>query len=574
MSESRYAIGLDFGTLTARGVLVDIANGKEVAVSICGYQDAVIDQMLPEDNHPLPADFALQNPQDYEYALESILKDVWRKGGIRAEQVVGIGVDFTACAMLPLDRNLKPLCYNPRFRKNPHSWVKIWKHKAARRDAHTFNRVAQERNESFLRNYGNFADAQMFFPKILETLNQAPNVYRATYRFVEAGDWVVYLLTGVLRKSIAMASYKAFWEKGVGYPSEDYFAAVHKELRDVISKKVGLDAPLEMGAAGHLSKRMATITGLTEQTMVAVCGIDAHCSFLGGGITTGSTLMMSIGTCICHMLASPLYVQNTMTLGVVRDGILPGYYGYETAQPAVGDMFDWYIGIAASCENLAEAQKHNKDVYSILNERIARIRPGASGLMAMDWWNGNSSFLRKEDLSGALLGMTLSTTADEIYRALIEATAFGIRKMIDGFAESCIPVEKVCACGAIAFNSPQIMQIYADVIGKPIYIARSKQTAALGAAMNAAVAAGKQNGGYSTIYEAIQNMSMPPVVRYWPDTRHADVYEHLYEVYNQLHDAFGNSRENPMEKLHHIRHMARVEQLKQNRKEHSHVHDI
>lgn len=554
----RYVIGLDFGALTARGLLVDVSNGDEIAVSICGYQDAVIEQALPENNVPLPAGFALQNPQDFEYALESILKDIWREAGIQSEQIIGIGVDFTASSMLPLDRKKVPLCYNPRFKKNPHSWVKNWKHHSAHNYAGILRKTALELNESFIHNYGDSISSQGMFPKILETFYEAPEVYRAAYRFVEAGDWIVYLLTGNLCKSNNLAGYKAFWEDDAGYPSNAFFKRIDPQLEDIIDKKIGRNIFRNMSPAGNLCEHMAEITGLSRNTRVAVCNIDAHSSFMGGGITDGSTLMVSAGMCNCMMLVSQQKVQNRMFTGVIKDGILPGYYGYESCQPTVGEMFDWLIGTALTRTYMEEASKHNVDIYSVLNEKIAKMRPGESGLLVLDWWNGNGSYLRNLNLSGTIVGLTLGSTIEDIYRAMVEGTGLGCRKIVEGFEINGISISRICACGAIAFNSPQIMQIYADITGKPISIAQSKQTAALGSAMCGAVAAGVENGGYATIFDAIQNMSKPPQIVYRPNLEYREIYQRMYDEYNRVTGFFENEGKDVMQTLKNIREDAKA----------------
>ncbi len=552
-SNKRYVIGMDFGTLTARGVLVDVSDGTEIAVSIQGYQDAVIDTMLPESGQPLPPEFALQNPQDYEDALEGILKDLWRKAGIDPRQIIGIGIDFTSCTMLPLDRDLVPLCYDPKYRENPHSWPKLWKHHAAQKEADTINRLAHERDESFIKRYGNASSCEWMFAKILEILNKSPEIYDATYRFVEAADWVVYLLTGNLKKSIVTAGFKAFWDKKSGYPSSDFFAALHPAMEHVIEEKIGTEVCDFSSPAGHLTERMAAATGLSTSTMVSVGNIDAHISFPAAGASKNSTMLMIMGTSLCHIMVSSQEILIDGISGVTRDGVLPGFYGYEAGQAAVGDIYNWFVSNAVPDEYLEEVKLRNIDIYSLMNEKMARLVPGASGLLALDWWNGNRSLLVNSDLSGMLLGLTLSTTAEDIYRALVEATAFGSRMIIEAFEQNGVPVSQIFACGGLAFKAPQIMQIFADIIGKPIKISDIKQTSALGAAMYGAVAAGKGNGGYDTIFEAARHMTKPPHVVYEPNKEYRETYDRLYEEYRKLHDYFGKGENPVMQNLRQIK---------------------
>ena len=436
--DKHYVIGVDFGTLTARGVLIDAASGEEVAVSIQGYQDAVIDSALPGSNSPLPPEYALQNPQDYEDALEGLLKDLRQKAVADPRQIIGIGIDFTSCTMLPLDRDFVPLCYNPLYRKSPHSWPKLWKHHAAQPQADRINQVARERNEAFIKRYGNASSCEWMFAKILETLEKAPEVYAATYRFVEAADWIVYLLTGTLRKSSVNAGFKAFWSKDEGYPSEDFFEALHPAMKNVIKEKIGLEVYDTSLPAGHLCPRMAKATGLTTDTMVAVGNIDAHISFPATGATQDSTMLMIMGTSLCHILISSRETHIAGISGIAQDGVLPGFFGYEAGQAAVGDIYDWFVSNAVPSEYLAEVQKRNINIYDLMNEKMARLTPGASGVLALDWWNGNRSLLVDSGLSGLLLGVTLSTTAEDIYRALVEATALGSRMICLLYTSRCV----------------------------------------------------------------------------------------------------------------------------------------
>lgn len=551
--EKRYTIGIDFGTLSARGVLVDVATGAEAAVAVQGYQDAIIDTQLPEDGVLLPPDYALQNPRDYEEALESILSSLWRKADIRPEQVIGIGIDFTSCTMLPLDGNMIPLCYNPTYRKNPHSWVKLWKHHAAQAEADHITQVARRRGEKFLAHYGNTCSCEWMFPKILETLNHAPEIYHATHRFVEAGDWIVYLLTGNLRKSCVGAGFKAFWDAESGYPSREFFAAVHPELENVIEEKIGEAVWPFDSAAGHLTEQMAAATGLSTHTMVSVSNIDAHVSFPATGATQDGTMLMIMGTSLCHITVSSRKVFIPGISGVVQNGVLPGLYGYEAGQAAVGDIYDWFMCNAVPEKYLDYVQKNNINIFSLMNEKVAAIKPGSTGLLALDWWNGNRSLLVNSSLSGLLLGATLSTSAEDIYRALIEATAFGSRMIIEEFESNGVPISQVYACGGLAFKAAPVMQIFADVIGKSISVSHTKQTCALGAAIYGAVAAGKENGGYESIVEAAGHMTKPPQIVYHPNPANADVYGKLYAEYKKLHDYFGKGQNPVMQNLRKIK---------------------
>lgn len=551
--EKRYTIGMDFGTLTARGVLVDVATGQEISVSIQGYQDAVIDHIIPGTNITLPPEYALQNPQDYQDALEGILKDLLQKSGVPPCQIIGIGIDFTSCTMLPLDEELRPLCFDPRYRNDRHSWPKLWKHHAAQGEADAINELAQKRGEPFLHKYGDCSSCEWLFAKVLQVLRESPAVYDATYRFAEAGDWVVSLLTGELKKSSATAGFKGFWQKGTGYPPAEFFAALHPKLKNVVEEKIGTQVYPTDSCAGTLCPRMAEITGLSTETRVAIGNIDAHISFPAVGATEDCTMLMIMGTSLCHIMVSSKELSIKGISGVVKDGVLPGFYGYEAGQAAVGDIYDWFVSNAVPSAYLEEVQARNVNIYDLMNQKMASVPPGASGLLALDWWNGDRSILVDSELSGLILGLTLSTKAEEIYRSIIEATAFGSKMIIDEFERNGIPVKKVYACGGLAYKAPQIMQVFADVIGKSIVISNVKQTSALGAAMYGAVAAGSSRGGYDSIYAAVKGMTEGPHTTYEPDSRYQEVYRALYQEYVALHDYFGRGGHQVMKRLRQLK---------------------
>ncbi len=551
--KKHYAIGVDFGTLTARGVLVDVSNGEEKAVSIFGYQDAVIDRTLPEYNTALPPEYALQNPEDYEAALEGILKDLWRKAEVDPSCIVGIGIDFTSCTVIPLDSGMTPLCMNPELRANKHSWPKLWKHHGAQKQANLINETAKRRGEKFIKRYGGTSSAEWMFAKILEVLEEAPEVYAATYRFVEAADWIFYLLTGELKKSSVPAGFKAFWSREDGYPSKEFFRELNPALENVIADKIGEEVYPIGECSGRLSRRMSEITGLPEGISVALGNIDAHSSFPAAGATEDSSMLMIMGTSLCHILISSREVFIDGISGVVRDGVLPGFYGYEAGQAAVGDIYDWFVSNLLPSEFLDEVRRRNINIFELINEKMARIRPGASGLIALDWWNGNRSLLVNSELSGLILGMTLTTAPEEVYRALVEATAFGSRMIIEEFVRKGVPVDSVYACGSMSIKSPEIMQIFADVIGKPIIISSAKQTSALGAAIYGAAAAGSERGGYDSVFDAVEHMVTPPETVYTPDRANEEVYNKLYEQYVSLHDYFGRGGSDVMQTLKRIK---------------------
>lgn len=559
--KSRYSVGIDFGTLSARAVLLDTQTGKEIETSVYGYQDAVIDTFLPDTYIELPPDFALQNPMNYKDATEALLSDIWRKANVKPEDIISIGIDFTACTVLPVDETMVPLCFYEKYRDNPHSWVKLWKHHGAQREADIINETALRRGEEFIRHYGGTSSSEWFFAKLMEIYNKAPDIYEATYKFVEAGDWVVWLLTDNLATSTCMAGYKAFWNEREGYPSEDFFAAIDPGIRYIADKAIHNVCTVG-SRAGGLTEEMAERTGLKAGTSVAVCIIDAHAAMPVVGITQDNFMMMTMGTSLCHIMVSKQEVLAQGICGVVKDGVLPGYYGYETGQAAVGDIFDWFISNLAPKECVDEANEYNRSIFSVMDARAEKLKPGESGLIALDWWNGSRSMLNDSSLSGMIVGMTLQTSAEEIYRALIEATAFGTRNIIESLERLGLQVDSLFACGGLSRKSSFIMQVFADVLGSEIYVTNIAQATAYGAAMYGMVAAGPENGGYSSPMEATAQLCSKPSRIYCPDKNNHAVYSDLFDIYMLAHDFFGKDQRQAMVSLRQIKERVGAARIK------------
>lgn len=551
--QEKYVIGLDFGTLSARAILVNVRTGEEVAISVFGYQDAVIDKFIPGTSIKVPPEYALQNPRDYMEALECLLRDIWKKAEVNPAQIVGIGVDFTSCTMLPVDKNFMPLCFNPDFRDSLHSWAKLWKHHGAQAEADQINAVAKRRSEEFLKRCGNKSSSEWMFAKIYETLNSDPAVYHNAYRFIEGSDWMVYLMTEKERRNSCLAGYKAFWSKQDGYPSEDFFEAVDLRLRNVIEEKIGSEVYPVGTRAGGLTEEMAAKTGLVAGTAVGVGNTDAHLAVPAVGITKPGDIVLIMGTSLCHMMVDEKEVKLDGICGVVEDGILPGYFGYEAGQPAAGDIYDWFVSNLAPYEYVSEALESDSTLFQYMDEKAQKILPGQSGLIALDWWNGNRSLLVNSDLSGLIVGFTLQTKPEEIYRAIIEATAFGTRLIIENFIANGIQINNVFACGGLSRKSNTVMQIFSDVLGMEIQTSASHQTSALGAAMYGAVAAGSANGGYDSIFEAAQAMSNLNPSSFKPVNKHYQVYTRLFEEYKKLCDLFGKNGQDVMKVLKNIK---------------------
>ncbi|MEY9092647.1 ribulokinase [Paenibacillus sp. RC84] len=544
-----YAIGIDYGTGSGRAVLVDLADGREIAEHVTVYPHGVMCRKLPHSGVRLEPDWALQHPGDYMAVLTASVPGVIRASGVSPERVVGIGVDFTACTILPVDDSGVPLCFHPELKERPHAWVKLWKHHAAQDEADRINEIAALRGEPFLPRYGGKLSSEWMLAKVWQILGEAPDIYERADRFLEAADWVIYQMTGKMTRSSCMAGYKANWHKRAGYPGPGFLKALDPRLENLAETKLrGEVFPLGT-KAGELTAEMAEKMGLAPGTAVAVGIIDAHAGVPALGAVTPGKLVMAMGTSICHLLLGAEEKPVEGMCGVVEDGIIPGCFGYEAGQSAGGDIFAWYVNEALPGYVKEAAAAENTDVHGWLENRASAYKPGETGLLALDWWNGNRSVLVDANLSGLIVGLTLATKPEEIYRALLEATAFGTRKIVDTFQNSGLEVNELFACGGLPQKNRLLMQIYADVTNREIKVAASRQTPALGAAMFGAVAAGADRGGYATIVEAAARMARVSEDTYKPDAANAAVYDKLYREYTKLHDYFGRDAGGTMKEL-------------------------
>jgi L-ribulokinase len=523
-----YSVGIDFGTESGRAVVVDVQDGREVATAVSDYASGVI---TPEH------EWALQDPADYLQVLSDAVPAAVRAAGIDPTEVTGVGIDFTSCTMLPTTADGTPLCFIDELRDEPHAWVKLWKHHAAQPEADRINMVAERRGEPWLARYGGKYSAEWFFSKALQILDEAPEVYNRADRLVEAADWLVWQLTGVETRNNTTAGYKAMWSPRDGFPSREFFGALDPRFAGVVDDKLSRTIEPVGSRAGGLCERMAALTGLPQGTPVAVANVDAHVSVPAVGVTKPGTMVIIMGTSNCHVLLGDTLAEVEGMCGVVEDGVLPGLYGYEAGQSGVGDIFAWFV------DTLAPAG------HDALVADAALLAPGESGLLALDWWNGNRSILVDADLTGVIVGLTLSTRPAEIYRALLEATAFGTRAIVEAFETAGVPVDDIVVCGGLPQKNPLLMQIYADVTGRPFSVASSTQAPALGAAMSAAVAAGV----YGSLAEASAAMAPPSRTRFEPLEADHRVYSDLYAEYLRLHDLFGRDGDSVVKRLRSIR---------------------
>lgn len=543
---SKYSIGVDFGSLSGRAVLVDVSNGEELCTATYEYPHGVMDEELP-CGKKLEADYALQHPQDYVEVLSHTIPALLRQSGIAGTDVIGLGVDFTSCTILPVTEDGTPLCFLEEYMQEPHAYVKLWKHHAAQKQANHINALAAQRQEPWLKRYGGKISSEWMFPKVLQILEEREELYDRTARFVEGGDWIVWQMTGAEVHSSCQAGYKAMWHKQDGYPSGSFFRALHPKLESIIGTKISTHITPVGSCAGGLCARMAKLTGLPAGTPVAVGTIDAHVAVPAVGITGPGKMLMIMGTSTCHIVMSGQEQLVPGMCGVVEDGVLPSYYGYEAGQSCVGDHFDWFVKQCVPYHYIKEANGQN--IHSFLREKAKRLAPGESGLLALDWWNGSRSVLMDADLTGMIVGMTLATKPEEIYRALLEATAYGTRTIIDAFVNSGVPVEELYAAGGIAEKDELMMQIYADVTNREIKISGSPQAPALGSAIFGAVA-----GGYfPSVAAAAAVMAKVKDRIYRPIPAHVEIYQKLYEEYMALHDYFGRGSNDVMKRLKRIR---------------------
>ena len=533
----KYVIGLDYGTLSARAVLVSVGRGEVAAESIYPYPHGILNT-ISGGNEELPVDFALQEIDDYVEAMYETIRTVVKQSGCRAEDVIGIGIDATSSTFLPLTKSGTPLCKTEQFRTNPHAWLKLWKHHGAQEEADRMTELAAGRQEKFLMRCGGKVNAEWMLPKLTEIVLKAPDVYEAADNFMEVSDYLVFLLTGKMTRCMCHAGYKLLWNEEDAYPSEEFLRALHPNLSSLKSKLKGRE--VQVGeCAGRLTEEAAGRLGLREGTAVAASMIDAHVAVPSLGIDGPDKALMILGTSCCMLLCSEKLSYIKGISGCVKNAVLPGLYAYEAGQSAVGDLFDWFVKNCVPGSYEKEAADKNISIHMLLSEKASRLAPGESGLVALDWWNGNRSCLADARLSGMVLGLTLRTKPEEIYRALLEAAAFGMRAIFEEFEKGGITARELYACGGIVSKNPFMMQIYADVLGKTIFTGSTEQGSAFGAAVYAAVAAGAERGGYGSVYRAARAMGKTGDKRYTPIPQNMEIYHRIYREYKLLHDYFG-----------------------------------
>lgn len=553
-----FTIGVDFGTLAVRALVVEVDTGRELASAARNYPHAVMTDVLPDET-PLPPDWALQHPLDYLDCLRTVVHEALELSGVSTQEVIGLGIDFTASTTFPVDKEGEPLCMQERFASNPYAWVMLWKHHAAQEYANRMTDLAHENGMQFVKQCGGRISSELMFPRLWQIAVEAPEVYGAADMFIEAGDWITRKLTGSTVRSANPAAYKLFWNPRDGYPSKEFLRKVDPRLEDAAEKLVGELKPLG-SRAGTLNAYGAELTGLLVGTAVSVTCIDAHMALPAAGVVEDGTMLLILGTSGAHLVLGSQEHDIPGLLCMTEDGMIPGWFAYEAGQSCCGDHFQWFVDNCVPSCYATEAQQRGIGLHQLLTEKAEALRAGESGLIALDWWNGNRSVLMDAELSGLLVGMTLQTRPEEIYRALIEATAYGTRVIVENFEKHGVRIREINVCGGIARKNPMLMQIYADVLKRRLNIVKSDQTPALGSAIMGAVAAGKEKGGYDSIREAALKMGGTEDTVYKPDEDNSAVYDELYTEYLQLHDWFGRGGSDVMKRLRKIQKL----QLPQN----------
>ena len=529
----KFTIGLDYGTNSVRALLVDVANGQEIAASEWNYthgQDGVV--LDPTDPH-----LARQHPADYIEEAITCVQEVITKADadVSSDQIIGIGVDTTGSTPIPVDQKAEPLAFADEFKNEPAALAWLWKDHTGHAEAEEITQLAEKMRPQYLTKCGGTYSSEWLWSKILRCLRSSPKVFAAAHTWVELADWIPALLTGTtdphaIKRGICAAGHKAmFNSQWGGYPDEEFLTKLDEKLsrvrRSLPSKSYNISQ-----AAGTLTEHWAKNLGLPAGIPVAIGAFDAHLGAVGSGIKPG-VLVKIIGTSSCDMLVAPLD-QNLPDIpglcGVVPESILPGFFGLEAGQSAVGDIFNWFV-------NQIQPGGPSNGSHEQLTCGAEQLLPGQSGLLGLDWHNGNRTVLVDQRLTGMLLGMTLHTTPAEIYRTLIESTAFGARVIVERFEEYGLKVDRVVNCGGISAKNALLMQIYADVLGRPMEISRSDQTCAFGAAITAAVVAGY----YPNFDRAIGAMTAVQDQKFTPNTANEKAYDRLYALYKRLHDAFG-----------------------------------
>lgn len=547
---AKYTIGVDYGTLSGRAVVVRVSDGKEMASAVFDYPNAVMDEKLNATGRALAPDWALQDANDYVEVLKHAVPEAIKLAAIDANEVVGIATDFTACTILPVLEDSTPLSNLDEFRDRPHAYVKLWKHHAAQPHADRINQLGRDRNESWMPRYGGQISSEWELAKGLQLFEEDQEIYDRMYKFVEAADWIIWQLCGKYVRNACTAGYKGNLQDGE-YPSKEFFAALNPGFANFAVEKLDHEIGQLGAEAGKLTAEAAAWTGLREGITVAVGNVDAHVTAPAAQATQPGQMVAIMGTSTCHVMNGDKLVDVPGMCGVVDGGIVSGLYGYEAGQSGVGDIFAWYVNNQVPAEYFAAAEKAGKSIHQHLTDLAAEEPIGAHGLVVLDWHSGNRSVLVDHELSGLVVGLTLTTKPEQVYRALLEATAFGTRKIVETFQKSGVEVNEFIVAGGLLKNK-FLMQLYSDATRLPLSTIASDQGPALGSAIHAAVAAGE----YANIRDAAEAMGKSNRGVYQPNESASKEYDKLYSEYEILHDYFGRGVNDVMKRLKKIRREA------------------
>ncbi len=543
----RYVIGVDYGTLSGRALVVRVSDGAELGTAVHEYPHAVMDDELAATGEKLPPEWALQDPNDYREVLQKAVPAAVKAAGIDPANVIGIATDFTASTPLPVLADGTPICEVDGFRDRPHAYVKLWKHHAGQAQADRINEVARERGEPWLPRYGGFISSEWEYAKALQLLEEDAEIFERMDHWVEAADWIVWQLCGAYVRNACTAGYKGILQDG-NYPNEAFEEALNPRFKGFAANKLAHPIGQLGDAAGTLTAQAAEWTGLPEGIAVAVGNVDAHVTAPAAKAVEPGQMLAIMGTSTCHVMNGSTLADVPGMCGVVDGGIMAGFYGYEAGQSGVGDIFAWYVENQVPGRYFEDAKAAGKSIHQHLTDLAFEEPVGAHGLVALDWHNGNRSVLVDTTLSGVVVGQTLATRAEQGYRALLESTAFGTRTIVEAFNKSGVPVTEFMVAGGLLKNKA-LMQMYADILRLPLSTIDSEQGPALGSAIHAAVAA----GAYPSVAEAGNVMGRAIRGAYQPDPQAADAYDRLFAEYAQIHDYFGRGANDVMKRLKAMR---------------------
>ena len=548
-SSEKYTIGIDYGSLSARAVLMRVSDGVAVASCVYEYPNAVLSDKLPSGRQ-LPPDWALQVPSDYREALGATIPEILKLSGVSPEQVIGLGLDVTSTTMLPTTAEGRPLCELPQYASEPHAYIKMWKHHGAARQAERMQRLAESGNVPWLSRFGGYISAEHYLPKAAQIADEAPELFEDCGRLIEVGDWLVWQLTGKESRGYCAAAFKTYYSLEKGDVDAAFLEKVSPRLFK-LHEKLPSNVVMAGDAVGGLSAEGARLTGLLEGTPVSAAAVDAHVTAIGSKTTEAGAVLLIIGTSTCIIMQGSEYREVRGLNGVVPNGITSGMNAYEGGQAAVGDLFAWFCKNMVPQAYFDEAAERDMDIQQYLSRKASEKRPGESGLVALDWINGVRSVLMDFELSSLICGITLETRPEDIYRAFIEATAFGAWKTVKAIIESGVKVERIYASGGIPLKNELLMQIYADVFGMDIHVVEEPYSASLGSAI-LGLAASENGGGFENVAALCEGYRREAKLIYRPVEKNTEVYRQLFEIYDELYEQYGKYNDT-MKKLRSLK---------------------